>query len=157
MLSQNLTLAALCACFALPAVAGDLPDYLKDKKYATDAIACGTDHGEDEAGALAIDKAGIFGYEFGCSFLDFWHHKDAEGGLLDVTVLASCGDDSGITRPDMITIIKDSDDTLRVQSQNEFVQGEMAAMTTQPPAEGEENESEPLNFDFVSATYTLCK
>ena len=157
MLTRKLALVALCTSLAAPAFAGELPAFLKDKKYATDAIACSADHGENEVGALAIDKAGIFGYEFGCTFLEFWHHSDAEGALLDVTALVSCGDDSGITRPDMITIIKDSDETLRVQSQNEFVQGELAAMSAPTPAEGEEDSDEPINFDFVSATYTLCK
>ena len=152
MLRHTALAAALLTGLSLPAIAGDMPDFL-NKKYATDPAACKGPIGDDNADALVLDKTGIAGLEFGCSYLDFWPGKDGA-----VTALVSCGDDSGITRPDLLSIIDNGNGEVRVQSQNEFVMGSVANSLTPPPAEEGKDETDngEISFDYVSGTYALC-
>lgn len=116
------------------------PDFLKHS-YAAKPEACAPDQHGERKGLLIADGS-ISGTEFGCAFLSYtpvvW---DEDFPPSEYVVLASCGDDSGITRPDHISIIH-YDDKLQVQSQNEYV--EMLAS-------GKWNEP-----GFVSQTYTRC-
>jgi len=158
---RTVALAAILAVAPTALMAADSPDLLK-RKFATDPAACKAEAGADDADALTLDKTGIYGVEFSCSFLDFWPHLGSDGKIADVVVLASCGDDSGITRPDLITIVPQSPEELQVQSQNEYVQTEVAASLAPAPADngGDNANAEDDNvpsFDYVTATYTLCK
>jgi|GEM_PF-3106928 len=118
----------------------EAPDFLKHR-YAARPEACATTDEVEKRGLVIADEA-ISGTEFGCAFLTYtpvvW---DENFPPQEYVVLASCGDDSGITRPDLISIMQYGDE-LKVQSQNEYV--EMLAKETwnQP--------------GFVSRTYTKC-
>ena len=118
----------------------EAPDFLKHR-YAANPEACAMGD-EVEKRGLVIADSSISGTEFGCAFLTYtpvvW---DKDFPPQEYVVLASCGDDSGITRPDHLSIIH-YDDRLQVQSQNEYV--EMVA-------KGAWNEP-----GFVSRTYTKC-
>jgi len=138
VLATAVAFASMGSAFPLADDAG-MPDFLKHT-YAANAAACDST-GHEKAG-LAIKDGLISGTEFGCAFLTYtpvvW---DPDYPPSEYVVLASCGDDSGITRPDLISIIH-SGDTLRVQSQNEYV--EMVA-------KGAWNEP-----GFISRTYEKC-
>ncbi|MGD1935348.1 MAG: hypothetical protein ACFB0Z_12725 [Candidatus Phaeomarinobacter sp.] len=116
------------------------PDFLKHK-YAANPEACAKSDAVEKRG-LVIADGSISGTEFGCAFLTYtpvvW---DKDFPPQEYVVLASCGDDSGITRPDHLSIINYGD-KLQVQSQNEYV--EMVA-------KGAWNEP-----GFVSRTYPKC-
>lgn len=139
---MKLALALLVLAIPATATAGGLPDYLKDKRYTYSENAC---RGEPEPNAddmtailsaLEVNEVGVVGYEFGCIFLEFWPGTDESDTPYNQTVLASCGDDSGITRPDMLSLIfSDEPPSVTVQSQNEYVTGQT----------------------YISHTYPLCK
>lgn len=152
---RRFTLAVLLiAGIAAPAVAADTPDFLKDK-YASDPAACKAGDGAEESGALTLDKDGFSGTEFTCSFLDFWNELQ-DGKVVGHVALMSCGDDSGVTRPDFVTIVPEEDGTLRVQSQNEYLITESSAMVAPPEDNSEEGAGfEP--FEFVTAIYSKCE
>ena len=152
MLRHTALAAALLTGLSLPAIAGDMPDFL-NKKYATDPAVCKGTQGDEESYGLTLDKTGIAGVEFSCTYLDFW---PGEGN--SVTALVSCGDDSGITRADFLSIIKDDNGELRVQSQNEYIMTTLANSLTPPPAEDDKNgtDSGEVSFDYVSNTYAPC-
>lgn len=120
--------------------ATEAPDFL-EHRYAANPEACAASD-EVEKRGLVIADGSISGTEFSCAFLTYtpvvW---DKDFPPQEYVVLASCGDDSGITRPDHLSIIQ-YDDRLQVQSQNEYV--EMVAKKAW---------NEP---GFVSRTYTRC-
>lgn len=135
-----------------PAMADNPPAFLKNK-YATDPESCGARPDPQNSGALTIDKNGIRGVEFSCSFLRFWSGKAGQKGTY--TVLVSCADESGVTRPDMLTMTLEENGELQVQSQNEYAITEAVATAT-PSQDNNENATvEP--YEFVTATYTMCK
>ncbi|MCW2307400.1 hypothetical protein [Rhodobium gokarnense] len=155
MLRKTALVAMILTGTTLPALAGQMPDFF-NKTYATDPAACKDQAAREESGALVLDKTGIFGTEFGCTYRDFWGGKDGT-----VTVLVSCGDDSGITRPDMLSVIREQNGELRVQSQNEFVMGEVAlSLTPVPENDGEQTDDQAdevvPNFEYITGTYTPC-
>ena len=116
------------------------PDFLKHT-YAERPEACAADQYGERKGLQISDRA-ISGTEFGCTFLNYTPVSWGPGhDINEYVVLVSCGDDSGITRPDHLSIIH-SNGELRVQSQNEYV--EMVA---------KEAWNEP---GFVSKTYKKC-
>jgi hypothetical protein len=119
------------------AIAGP-PEFLSGKRYtATEAGCTGGGEETDDIGTLLeLNETGIYTYEFGCSFLEFWPGDDPNSEQFLQTVLASCGDDSGITRPDTFSLVFNDGDvpSVVVQSQNEYVTGS----------------------SFVSRTYSLC-
>ena len=136
----------------------DAPDFI-DGTYATDPKACKADANPEETQALTIDSNGIYGFEFGCTFLDNWSELNGEE-TTGYIALASCGDDSGIIRPDFISIIPEGDDELRVQSQNEYAISEALALSkpgkNEPAKEGEAEAEDESSYEFVSAIYKKC-
>ena len=138
---------------AAPSLAADAPAFLNDK-FASDPEACKKDANMEELDALTIDKSGIFGFEFGCTFLEFWNEQQ-DGKTKSTIALASCGDDSGIIRPDMITMILEGEGELRVQSQNEYAITEAIASLSQGAGENAGEDFQP--YEYVTATYTKCK
>lgn len=98
-----------------------MPGFLKDT-YASNPKACVTNaYGESEASGLTIKDGAIYGTEFSCQFLSYTPVKwAATDEINEYVAMASCGDDSGITRPDLISI-QHYEGTLRLQSQNEYV------------------------------------
>ncbi len=141
------------SCFAIPALAKDVPLFLKDKVYSTDPTKCG-DATEDDS--LQLSKEGIFGNEFGCTFLSFKQEADKDTGQIYLAVgHANCGDDSGINRPDNITLIPQDENTITVQSQNEYIISEAQILLSQRLPEGTKlADSFP---DYVSRDYKICK
>ncbi|MGF1501297.1 MAG: hypothetical protein ACFBSD_05735 [Paracoccaceae bacterium] len=98
--------------------AGAPPEWLSGR-YASDPAACPADGLAEDA--LVLDAPLLTGYEFGCVLLGFWPVRWSPTDPGEATVaLASCGDDSGITRPDLLSIIREPDGTLTLQSQNEY-------------------------------------
>lgn len=132
---MRIAVALLAMAIAAPALGAD---FLKGQRFTYSENAC---KGEPEPevtddlailSTLEVNEAGVFGYEFGCEFLQFLPGGDSPYQ----TVIASCGDDSGITRPDMITLLySEEPQSVTVQSQNEYVMGQT----------------------FISRTYPICK
>jgi len=111
--------ASIVTLLAGPAFADDAPGFLGgDAKYVTKAEVCTSEELDD---ALQISERGMFGYEFGCNFLDFLEVKDSDGQAYQFMAVAACGDDSGVTRPDLIMLTPSDDGMLRVTSQNDYV------------------------------------
>ena len=135
-------LALLIMAIPASAVGAGIPDLLKGQRFTYSEQSC---RGEPEAetddmteilSTLEVNEAGIFAYEFGCIFLEFWPGDAASDMPYNQTVLASCGDDSGITRPDVISLVfSEEPPNVTVQSQNEYVMGQT----------------------FISRTYPICK
>lgn len=141
------------SCLAHPAMALDVPDFLKDKVYSTDPSKCG-DATEDDS--LQLSKEGVFGLEFGCTFLGFEVEADKDTGQLYLAVArANCGDDSGINRPDSITLIPQDENTVTVQSQNEYIIAEAQLLLSQRLPENIKLADEFPSY--VSRDYKICK
>lgn len=133
--------------------AKDIPDFLKDKVYSTDTSKCG-DSTEDDS--LQLSKEGVFGYEFGCTFFGFDMEVDKDTGKTYLAVgRANCGDDSGVNRPDLITLVVQDETTISVQSQNEYTIAEAQQLISQRLPE---NVTIADEFpDYISRDYKLCK
>jgi len=141
------------SCSAPFASASDVPDFLKDRVYSTDPSQCG-DTTQDTS--LQLSREGVFGLEFGCTFLGFDIEKDKDTGRTYLAVgRANCGDDSGINRPDTITMIVQNETSVTVQSQNEFVISEAQILLSQRLPENITLAGELPNY--LSRNYTLCK
>lgn len=139
--------------FAPSAMAIDLPEFLKDKIYSTDPSKCG-DATQDDS--LQLSKEGVFGLEFGCTFLGFDLETDKDTGKTYLAVgRANCGDDSGINRPDKITLIAQDDETITVQSQNEYIVSEAQLLLSQRLPENIKLADELPNY--ISRDYKICK
>ena len=137
------------ATLSFPAASQEVPAFLEGKIYSTNPAKCG-DVQEDDS--LQLSKEGIFGYEFGCTFLGFDMERDSDTGEIYLAVArANCGDDSGINRPDNFTLIADANQSVRVQSQNEFVLSELLYLTNN------KQNSTPEAVSFVSREYKLCQ
>lgn len=141
------------SCFATEPVAST-PDFLLKFHFATQENAC-VEVGETSE--LMMNEIGIFGQEFGCKFLGFLADREEAGGEAYLHVATvNCGDDGGINRPDMITLIYDDEaKTVVAQSQNEFVVEE-AVRTTQLVNGTFDPDATPLE-SYVSRTYNLCE
>ena len=139
--------------FALPAIASEVPAFLDGKVYSTDPSKCG-DVTEDDS--LQLSKEGIFGLEFGCTFLGFDLDKDKDTGETYLAVgRANCGDDSGINRPDNITLIAQGENVITVQSQNEYIISEAQLLLSQRLPENIQLADEFP--EFISRDYKICK
>ncbi len=140
-------------CFANSVLAKEVPVFLEGKVYSTDPSKCG-DVTEDDS--LQLSKEGIFGLEFGCTFLGFELDKDKDTGETYLAIArANCGDDSGINRPDNITLIAQGEDTITVQSQNEYIVSEAQILLSQRlPENTQLAEAFP---DYVSRDCKICK
>lgn len=140
-------------CFAGSAIAGALPDFLQDKVYSTDTSKCG-DSTEDNS--LQLSREGVFGVEFGCAFLGFDMDVDKDTGKTYLAVArANCGDDSGINRPDFITLVVQDEQTISVQSQNEYTISQAQLLLSQRLPENIALQEEIPNY--ISRDYKICK
>ena len=145
------SLIFLCICS--PSMATELPIFLKDKIYSTDPSKCG-DAIEDDS--LQLSQEGVFGLEFGCTFLGFDMDTDKDTGKTYLAIgRANCGDDSGINRPDNITMIAQDDETITVQSQNEYIISEAQLLLSQRLPENISLADEFPNY--ISRDYKICK
>ena len=148
-----LSIAMSASLLGAEALAQDVPDFLKGQVYSTDNESCG-DNVEGEG--LQLTGEGIFGPEFGCTFLGFTEDRDEETGRLNMIVAtANCGDDSGINRPDMVTLSPYIEGgQVIVQSQNEYVVSEVEYLIAQKLGRELPEKSE---YAWVSQTYNICK
>ena len=138
---------------AQPAMALDVPAFLEGKVYSTNPSKCG-DVTEDDS--LQLSKEGIFGLEFGCTFLGFEVEADKDTGQVYLAIARSnCGDDSGINRPDNFTLIPQDEETVTVQSQNEYIVSEAQLLLAQRLPENIKLAEEFPNY--VSQDYKICK
>ena len=113
----GLALAAL----ATPAAAQEIPPFLADGgKYATDATSCAAEI--EEAEGYQLTAKGLYAYEFSCTFTSFQsvRYNDGDNEPDEYIAIASCGDDSGISRPDMILLMPSDENMLFLTSQNDY-------------------------------------
>jgi hypothetical protein len=142
--------AALACGFPLVGAADEIPSFLsKGQSYASDPKVC---KGMDAEGApedgLIVKADGLSGYEFGCTFVQFLPVKFADVDEINSYVaIASCGDDSGITRPDAISLSY-YDDQLVVTSQNDY------NLAGAKPNDGK---GDPYLEGIVEKHFDLCK
>ena len=133
--------------------ADDAPNFLKGRTFATESANC---KGADDGDGLQLNREGIFGQEFSCSFVGFKIDKDtASGRVFSVVATASCSDDSGISRPDLINLspyIEGGE--VYVQSQNEYLLYETEVMIAQQA--GKEI-PQKYTYAYVSDTYKICE
>lgn len=140
-------------CFAGTVTAKDIPDFLVDKVYSTDTSKCG-DSTEDNS--LQLSKEGVFGFEYGCTFFGFNMDVDKDTGKTYIAVArANCGDDSGVSRPDLMTLVVQDEKTISVQSQNEYVISQAQLLLSQRLPENIKLQDEIPNY--ISRDYKLCK
>lgn len=133
--------------------AKDIPDFLQDKVYSTDTSKCG-DSTEDDS--LQLSKEGVFGFEFGCTFFGFDMEVDKDTGKTYLAIArANCGDDSGVNRPDLFTLVFQDETTITVQSQNEYTIAEAQQLLSQRLPENIKIADEFPNY--ISRDYKLCK
>ncbi len=144
---------AVVFMLAAQAQAGEMPDFLKGRVFSTEKASCGDATGGD---GLQLTREGIFGPEFGCTFLSFKEDRDADTGRLFLVVAtANCGDDSGINRPDLITLSPYIEGgQVIVQSQNEYVISEVEVMIARKLGKEIPQKSE---YAWVSDTYNICE
>lgn len=117
-----LPVAAVAAGLAFsPALADGVPAFLADGQVYAVEGACDPAEGREFPG-LQLTQQGIFGYEFGCRFLEIRSVPSLDGGeSYQHIATASCGDDSGISRPDFILLMPSLDgETVAVTSQNDY-------------------------------------
>lgn len=117
-----LAFAVAVAGLALsPALADDVPAFLADGQVYAVEGACDPAEGEEYPG-LKLTEQGIFGYEFGCRFVGISGVPSLDGGDSHQHIAtASCGDDSGISRPDLILLMPSLDgESVDVTSQNDY-------------------------------------
>ena len=135
--------------------AGEVPTFLDGKLYSTDASQCG-DIVDSNGDTLQLSREGIYAEEFSCQFVDFKTDVDPQTGrVFGVVATASCSDDSGITRPDLISMSHYEDGgQVFVQSQNEYLLGETEIMIAQ---QLEKPFPERNSYAWVSNTYNICK
>lgn len=147
-------LATFCLNLTAIGVAKELPTFLEDAVYSTDPSKCG-DVTEDDS--LQLSREGIFGFEFACTFQGFQLDRDADTGEVYLAIAqANCGDDTGINRPDLFTLIHDrTENSISVQSQNEYVLTELLQIMSARLEKPFDQENDALNF--VSREYRLCQ
>ncbi len=129
------------------AVAGEIPDFLSNgKTYATTPAGC-AGFGDSDApdDALQITAEGIWGYEFGCTFVEFLpvRMNSQPGNVSGHVAIASCGDDSGISRPDLINM-SFYDNIIYATSQNDYVASY-------------HQEEDARQFGIVEKSFALCQ
>lgn len=133
--------------FGGAAYSAEVPDFLSNgQTYATDWKACvGFADGNAPDNANTLDKTGIFGYEFGCTFVEF-KPVIFEGRTTGHLITASCGDDSGINRPDIFDVYF-YDGIVTATSQNDYI------YDTLRPREDGDGES----WGFVNKQFEMCQ
>ena len=154
MIKQS-ALAASIVLLAFPAsvsLAADLPSFFSSGQlYAESQEDCiAPDAETDRERPLTMNGEGVSAHEFGCYFVEFKPVKNpfAEPGTEPDTwlVTASCGDDSGITRPDIFNI-SIYDRSLWVTSQNDYLYDLLRQR------EDGDNDA----WGFVNKEYVLCQ
>ena len=154
MKPSSVIIAVSLSYFSTIAAASDVPDFLEKNMFATDTSKCQETIGHE---GLQLSKDGIFGHEIGCRFLGFSQDKDpGTGEIYAVVAQANCGDDSGINRPDLFTLMPDTETKIvRVQSQNEYLISEMEIQIS--IAMGKTFDTEKHAFAYLSQEYQICK
>lgn len=150
-----MTRTAFIGCFAAlslgsSALAAELPNYLNaGQTYSTNQKACGaTQDGDLPDDSYTLEKNGIFGYEFGCVFVDIKPvvYADNDDPVFSHIMTASCGDDSGVTRPDSFHLSY-YEGILTVTSQTDYLYELLR------PSEGENT-----GFTgFVNTQFEMCQ
>ena len=142
--------AAVFACIPVGAKAGETPPFLSGGQfYGENTLACDeAKSGAGEGEGLYMKGEGVFGTEWGCTFLDFLPIRYEDGGEVNGYVaITSCGDDSGISRPDMFEL-DFYDGIVTVTSQNDYT-----AASAKPYNEQED----PFSIGIISKQFALCK
>lgn len=148
--------AAIILALAAEAMAEapQIPPFLDGTAvFSRSAELCPGGEPSEIEGYLHVNKSGLYGYELGCTFLQFLPERDPESkDIYGWLVIAQCGDDSGITRPDMFSLhYNESGPSLTVQSQNEYVASSVLLLT------GQDTGEDPyLDPNFLSGEYRLC-
>lgn len=129
------------------AVAEEVPDFLANgKTYASDWRACvGFADGGAPDDSNTLDATGVYGYEFACTFVDFTPVK-FEGRTTGYLARASCGDDSGINRPDNFEL-SFYEDVVTATSQNDYLYDLL-----RPRSDGDGE-----SWGFVSTQFEMCQ
>ena len=135
------------ALSAGPVMAGEIPPFLAGgQKYATAPANC-TDATGSETG-LSISAAGMFGRESGSSLLASPRGRDdARPEPIGYVAIASCGDDSGISRPDMLNISL-SEGGIYVTSQSDYT------IAASRPFDGR---TDPFAKGIIEERFELCR
>ncbi len=136
-----------CFISSVSAVSAEVPDFFAGgKTYASDWRACvgfAGDGAPDDSNT--IDISGVFGYEFSCTFVDF-KPVVYEGRITSYIATASCGDDSGINRPDFFDI-SFYEDIVNITSQNDFIYD---TLRVREDGDGE-------SWGFINKQFELCQ
>ena len=139
--------------------ANDFKKFMGEKIYTNNSHNCDPDKRVEPKGKF-IDKSGLYGSSFACTFIssksDKVRHNDELVGFI---IQSACGDDSGIYRGDLLAmeVINGQSEMMTVQSQNEYtVRQTLDAL----------NDSSILKHkagsilgytNFISDEYKLCK
>jgi hypothetical protein len=129
------------------AFASEVPDFLsKGQTYATDWKACvGFADGGAPDDSNTLDKNGIFGYEFGCTFVEF-KPVIFEGRTTGHLITASCGDDSGINRPDIFDVYV-YDNIVTATSQNDYIYDTLR----------QREDGDGASWGFINKQFEMCQ
>jgi len=145
-------LASVTAWQPLAAHAGDIPSFLSaGQTYAEKQEYClGPDEEAEFERPMNINAEGMSAHESGCQFVEYKpiiHSFDEPGAEPDsYLVTAACGDDSGITRPDIFHLYH-YEGTLRLTSQNDYMYDLLR------PREDDDWET----WGFVNLEFTMCQ
>jgi len=147
---KTIIISSLLATCTLNIALADTPAFFAGKKtYASDWKACvGFADGGAPDDSYTIDKSSVSGYEFSCQFVEMklipdWTGQDRQNNYIGI---ASCSDDSGISRPDMFNISY-YENTVTITSQNDFI---VDMVNPQQNAEGQP-------FGFINKQFELCQ
>jgi hypothetical protein len=136
---------------ASQAVAADIPPFLANgETYVTDTKACADNADTGDSPVFHLSRDGLFGYEFGCTFVQFLPVADhtTPNEPYAWIAIASCGDDSGISRPNMINFTPSEGGVLYVTSQNDYLS------YLQNPPSGEDGAED---WSLVERQFDMCK
>lgn len=112
-------LAAICAAHAGVARANGQPDFLADgQRYGAETAACAPGAPVDDGPLLTGERLSVYTYD--CTFVGFMSRPDGDTGRQTLAT-AICGDDSGVSWPDMFVLTPVSEDAITVTSQNDYV------------------------------------
>lgn len=127
------TILAAVLVYSAASYAQDTGYFLSGKYTSDKSPQKRCDAERDEGNYLVLDRDGIRNFALSCDFITF---NIRPGDFVTHIVVASCGDDSGVTRGDLITLIPETDGRIRVQSQNEYVASEISGGNYKPVVSG---------------------
>ncbi|MCB1451147.1 MAG: hypothetical protein KDJ67_13675 [Nitratireductor sp.] len=142
--------AAVFACIPVGAKAGETPPFLSGGQfYGENTLACDeAKSGAGEGEGLYMKGEGVFGTEWGCTFVDFLPIRYEQGGEISGYIaITSCGDDSGVSRPDMFEL-HFYEDVITATSQNDYV-----AASAKPY----DDKEDPFSIGIINKQFALCK